>query len=287
MSVESSRASQPRALPALLAPFAAFSREVADILRNPGAVLGGLAGSGGFMAVVVAVAMFGSSTSRADVDDSEDLVLEFLPGALVRRGEKLDPQDLPSKPVVQATQAADLATPTTVTRDPTPTAPALDRPAPPEVQPTRPHDPNHRAPRVGDRDRKPTTPYDDPPTVDDAPGDPFGSADGWADMAKDGDPWATGVLAALNGMTVGSYAGLGQDVSYRFQLVICADGSIDDVRTKLSTGRPDFDGQIKNALAALKLPRAPAKIAAQLAGRCKKIPYEFTWRGKNRGGVVE
>ena len=64
-------------------------------------------------------------------------------------------------------------------------------------------------------------------------------------------------------------------------------GSIDDVRTKQSTGRPDFDGQIRNAITALKLPRAPADIAAQLAGNCKKIPYEFTWRGASKHGTVQ
>jgi hypothetical protein len=101
-------------------------------------------------------------------------------------------------------------------------------------------------------------------------------------MAKDGDPWATAVLAALNNLTVGSYAGLGQDVTYKFQLIVCADGSIDDVRTKQSSGKPDFDGQMRNAIERIKLPKAPADLAKQLASSCKKIPYIFTWAGKGK-----
>ncbi len=279
---------QPRSMPALLAPFAAVSRDGGDLRRNPLAVLGGLAGSGGFLGVVVAMALLGPSTSRADDDDDDELEMQFLPGALVRKGEKLDPSDIPEKVIVKETRAPDATAPVTVTRDDQalPSPESTDRPDP-KLKPTpRPAPKNPTAP-VSDRDREPTTPYDDPATADDAPGDPFGSTDGWADMAKDGDPWATAVLKALNGTQVGSYAGLGQDVSYKFQLVICADGSIDDVRTKLSTGRPDFDGQIRNALERLKLPKAPPAIAAQLGSRCKKIPYEFTWRGASSSGTVQ
>jgi len=282
----SDRGDPLRTTPALLAPFAAISRELGDILRNPRAVLGGLAGSGGFMGVVVAVAMFGPSTSWADDEaDDDELVMEFLPGALVRKGEAIDPME---KVVVRETRAADAPAVATVTRnDQSAPAPApVDRPDT-KVKPTQKPTQKDPSVPVSDRDRKSNTPYDDAATADDVRGDPFGDADGWADMAKDGDPWATSVLKALNGMTVGSYAGAGQDVTYKFQLVICADGSIDDVRTKQSTGKPDFDGQIKNALNSLKLPKAPPAIAAQLAGKCKKIPYEFTWRGKNSNGSVK
>lgn len=279
---------QPRSTPALFTPLAAISRDIGDIRRNPLAVLGGLAGTGGFLGVVVAMALFGPSTSRAHDKDDDELEMQFLAGALVRKGEKLDPSEIPVKVVVKETRAPDATAPATVTRDdqalpdPEPTA----RPDP-KIKPTPSTDPKNPAAPVSDRDRKPTTPYDDPATADDAPGDPFGSADGWADMAKDGDPWATAVLKALNGMTVGSYAGLGQDVSYKFQLVICADGSIEDVRTKQSTGKPNFDGQINAALERLKLPKAPPAIAAQLGSRCKKIPYEFTWRGASSSGTVQ
>ena len=281
---------QPRSMPALFAPLAAISRDVGALLRNPLAVLGGLAGSGGFLGVVVAMALFGPSTSWADADDDDDdeLEMQYLAGVLVRKGEKLDPSDMPVKVIVKETRAPDATAPATVTHDDQalPSPEPADKPDP-KIKPTPSPDPKNPTAPVSDRDRKPTTPYDDPATADDAPGDPFGSTDGWADMAKEGDPWATAVLKALNGMTVGSYAGLGQDVSYKFQLVICADGSIDDVRTKQSTGKPDFDGQIRTALERLKLPKAPPAIAAQLGSRCKKIPYEFTWRGASSSGTVQ
>jgi hypothetical protein len=106
-------------------------------------------------------------------------------------------------------------------------------------------------------------------------------------MAKDGDPWATAVMGALNGMKVGAYAGQGSAAAYQFQLVICADGRVDDVRTKKPSGDPKLDGAIKNALESLKLPKAPADIAKQLAGGCKKIPYVFTWSGSGQSGKVK
>jgi outer membrane biosynthesis protein TonB len=278
-----------RPLPALLAPLAAVRREFADIARNPVACLGGVAGSGAFMAAAVALALFGPSTSDAHEPEPDELVMEFLPGELVRLGQKLDPEKIPEKIIVQNTVAAPPPVEVKVTTDqtiadkpPEPTEPVKDPKPRPDKPPVKPK-PDAKP---GETTHDANTPYNDPATADQLPGDPFGSADGWSDRAKDGDPWATAVLAALNGMTVGSYAGLGQDVSFKFQLVICADGSIDEVRTKKSTGKPDFDGQIRNALGALKLPKAPADIAKQLAGKCKKIPYEFTWSGKSANGKV-
>jgi outer membrane biosynthesis protein TonB len=277
-----------RPLPALLAPFAAFRREFADIARNPVACIGGLAGSGAFLSAAVALALFGPSISEAAPPDPDELVMEFLPGELVRLGKQLDPEPIPEKIKTPDTVAASTPVEVTVTtkqeiadRPPEPTPPIKD-PKPKPEKPA-PHKPDAKP---ADHTSEANTPYDDPATVDQPPGDPFSSPDGWSDMAKDGDPWATAVLAALNGMTVGSYAGAGQDVNFKFQLIICADGKIDEVRTKQSTGKPDFDGQIRNALQVLKLPKAPPEIAKQLGSKCKKIPYEFTWSGKSSNGKV-
>ncbi len=279
--------SQPRPTPALLSPFTTIGRELGDLMRNPVAVIGGLLGSTAFIGLAAALALLGPSISDAHPGEPDELVVEFMPGALVRLGDVVDPTE---KIVVQATRAADDTAVPTVTDDdralPDPDPARNDDPKP-DVKPREKPNPNKPDAPISDRDRDSNTPYNDPATVRDPAGDPFGSPDGWADMAKDGDPWATGVLAALNGMTVGSYAGLGQDSTYKFQLVICADGRVDDVRTKQSTGKPDFDGLIRNAIEALKLPRAPADIARQLAGGCKKIPYLFTWRGKSSRGSVE
>lgn len=280
-----------RTIPALLAPFASFTREFADILRNPVAFFGGIFGTGAFAGGVVALALFGPKfeVSAAEEDD-EELDMEFLPGELMRKGEKIDPEKIPEKIIVEETVAAEAKTETKVTKDekaaPDPEPKKADKPKE-DVKATEKPDPNKKGAKESDKNRDSNTPYKDPPTVKDLPGDPFGSPDGWSDMAKDGDPWATAVIGALNGMKVGAYAGQGTPATYQFQLVICADGSIEDVRQKGSTGDAQFNGAIKNAIQTLKLPKAPANIAKQLSGKCKKIPYTFTWSGKGQSGKVK
>jgi len=279
----------PRPTPALLAPLAAIRRDFAALLHNRSAFAGGLLGSALTCALAAGLVLLSAGPSHGRPPaESDDLDMQFLPGELVRRGERPDPQDMPVKTVVRETQAAELPVSPTVTLDDH-AAPAPD-PAPadptPKITPHERPDPQRKGAPKSDHNQASNTPYDDLPTVERPPGDPFASPDGWSDLAKDGDPWATAVLAALNGMTVGSYAGLGQEASFKFQLIVCADGSIAEVRTRLSTGRPDFDGQIRNALTALKLPKAPPAIAAQLGSKCKKIPYEFTWRGASQRGSV-
>lgn len=123
---------------------------------------------------------------------------------------------------------------------------------------------------------------DDIPTVNDS----FGSPNDWVDMAKDGDPWATAVLEALNEMRVGAYAVQRSGAVFKFQLVICADGRVSGVRKKQTTGDVQFDAAIVHALESLTLPKAPDNIAKQLAGKCKKIPYVFTWSGSSTFGKV-
>lgn len=276
-----------RTPPALLAPLAAIGRELAALLHNRRAFAGGLLGSGLCCALAAGLVLLGPGLGHGkSPDDDDELVIDFLPGELVRLGETPDPLE---KVIVRETQAAAQPATPTVTDDdqaapdpdPTPAEP------PTKIPPRDRPDPKHDGAPISDHNQASNTPYNDPSTVERPPGDPFGSADGWSDLARDADPWATAVLAALNGMTVGSYAGLGQEATYKFQLVLCADGQVSDVRTKLSTGRPDFDGQIRNAIAALKLPKAPPAIAAQLGAKCKKIPYEFTWRGASQHGNVQ
>lgn len=278
---------QDRPTPAVLAPLTAIGRELAALLHNRNAFAGGLVGSGLCCALAAGLVLLGPGDTHGKTPDDDELVMDFLPGELVRLGDTADPLE---KVIVRETQAAP-ATPSTATVTDDDQAPPAPDPTPTEKPPLKPPtekpDPKHHDAPVSDHNQNSNTPYDDPATAEKPPGNPFGSADGWSDMAKDGDPWATAVIAALNNMTVGSYAGLGQEATYKFQLVICADGRIDDVRTKLSTGRPDFDGQIRNALTALKLPKAPPAIAAQLGSKCKKIPYEFTWRGASQHGNVK
>jgi len=281
-----------RPVPALLTPITAFYREFADIFRNPTALIGGLLGSGAFMGGAVAIAIFGLGplpTVAAAEDDELDM--EFMPGELVRKGEKMDPMDIPEKIIVEETVAAAAPTETKIT---------VDEKAAPEVKPektekpkdpkpsTEKPDPNKKGSKESDKNREGNKQYDkDIPTVKDLPGDPFGSPDGWSDMAKDGDPWATAVLAALNGMKVGVYAGQGTAADFKFQLTVCADGSIERINRKGGSADNDLAKAIENAVESLKLPKAPADLAKQLAGKCKKIPYIFTWAGKGQSGKVK
>jgi outer membrane biosynthesis protein TonB len=281
-----------RTVPAFLTPLTAVGRDLGDLFRNPVAFIGGVLGSGAFMGGAFVLAMYGlDHKDEEGADDDDELEMEFMPGELVRKGEKIDPQDIPEKIIVEETVAAAAPTETKITTDekakPDPKPEKVDKPKPDKPSTEAP-DPNKKGAKESDKNREGNKQYDtDIPTVKDLPGDPFGSADGWSDMAKDGDPWATAVLAALNGMKVGAYAAQGSQAVFKFQLVLCADGSIDDVRKKQSTNDPKLDGAIINALETLKLPKAPPDIAKQLSGKCKKIPYEFTWAGKGGSGKVK
>jgi len=281
-----------RTIPALLTPFVSLGRELGDIFRNPVAFFGGVFGTGLFAGGVAALVMFGPSfEGRAEAADDDDVLdMEFMPGALVRKGEKIDPTTIPEKIIVEETVAAAAPAEVKITKDekavPNPEPKKTDKPK--DVKATEAPDPNKKGAKESDKNREGNKQYDtDLPTVKDLPGDPFGSPNGWADMAKDGDPWATAVLAALNGMKIGAYAGQGKAATYKFQLVVCADGSVDRIKVTQPSGDGQLDGQIKNAIESLKLPKAPANIAKQLAGKCKRIPYDFTWSAKGSGGTVK
>lgn len=270
----------------VLAPFAALARDLADLVRNPAAFAGGLAGTTLCIAGALALTLYGGPADAADPVDDDLLVLEFDGGLVMRKGPAPNPDAIPEKPIVDDQRAVDSGATNTVTVDPTtPPDPPKPQDPKPKPKPSRdPVDPNQQG-RDSDRNVDGNNTYNDKPNADELPGDPFGSPDGWADRAEKGDKWATDVLAALSGLTVGSYAGVGQDVVYKFQIIVCADGRVEDVRTKGSTGKPDFDGQLRNAVERIKLPKAPPDVAKQLAGGCKKIPYIFTWSGKQGGGV--
>jgi len=277
--------------PALLSPFVSIGREFGDIFRNPVALIGGFVGSTAFMGGIVAFMLFGPTIAGANQSENDDeLDMEFMPGELMRKGPQMNPEDIPEKLIVERLVAAEAKTEAKVTTDekaqPDPEKKKNDKPKE-DIKSTEKPDPNKKGAKEGTKNQEKNTPYDDLPTVNELPGNPFGDPNGWSDMAKDGDPWATAVMGALNGMKVGAYAGQGTAAAYQFQLVICADGRVDDVRTKKPSGDPKLDGAIKNALESLKLPKAPADIAKQLGGGCKKIPYVFTWSGSGQTGKVK
>ena len=281
-----------RPVPALLTPFTAVFREFSDIFRNPVALVGGLLGSGAFMGGAFALAFYGlGPLPKMDAAEDDELDLEFVPGELVRKGVKIDPETIPEKIIVEETVAAATPTETKITTDeqakPDIKPEKTDKPKDPKPATEKP-DPNKKGAKESDKNRDGNKQYDkDIPTVKDLPGDPLGSPDGWSDMAKDGDPWATAVMAALNGMKVGAYAGQGAPADFKFQLVICADGSIDRINSKGGTADAQLAGAIKNALESLKLPKAPPAVAEKLGGKCKAIKYIFTWSGKGQAGKVK
>jgi TonB family protein len=280
---------QVRTVPALLSPFVPISREIGDLFRNPIAFIGGIIGTAALTGALIAVFMIRDANAD-ETDDSQVLDIEFTPGALVRQGEKIDPEKIPEKLIVEETVAAEPEENSAdkVTTDekakPPPDQPKKTEKSETKEKSTQKPDPNKKGAKESDKNRDKNTPYNDLPTVKDLPGDPFGSPDGWADMAKDGDPWATGVVGALNKMKVPSYAAQQKSGVFQFQIEICADGTISRVTTKKSTGDATLDKMLVAAVTATKIPLPPADVAKQLKGSCKKIPYKFTWKN---GGKVD
>ena len=214
--------------------------------------------------------------------------MEFVPGELVRLGPKLDPTQIPEKLIVEKTVAAETTTEVKVTTDekaaPTPEPKKNDKKN--DVKAIEKPDPNKKGAKESDRNRDSNTPYNDLPTVKDLPGDPFGSADGWSDVAKAGDPWATEVMKVLNNMQVGTFGAQGKDAEYKFRLRVCPDGKLES-QTKKPTGDAMLDARIKSAIDGLKV-NMPKNVVDLLKGKCQTIRYEFTWRGRGEGkGTVK
>ncbi len=274
-----------RTTPALLTPFTSVGRELYDVVRNPLAFFGGLFGTAALIGGVVAYIMFGPDVALAD--ESDDLDLEFLPGELVRIGEKMDPADIPEKIIVEETVAAETVAEEKVTVEetiepPPPEPKKVDKPKEP-IKAKEAPDPNKKKDvKQSDKNRETNTPHKDLPTVKDLPGDPFGDAGGWSDLAKAGDPWATAVMKALNGMKVGVFGAQGKDATYKFQLDVCPDGTLKQRKRVQSTGDAGLDGKIANALGSIRVPLTN-EVKAKLGGKCQRVRYDFTWRGTGGG----
>lgn len=273
-----------RTVPMLLSPVVELGRQFIDIVRNPTAFFGSLFGSALLTAGVAALVMFGPTFEVSADSDSEELEMEFMPGELVRLGQKLDETQIPEKIIVEETVAAEAAAETKVTTDekaqPT-TEPKKSEPKKTETKSTEKPDPNKKGAKESDKNRESNTPYKDLPTVKDLPGDPFGDPGGWSDTFKAGDPWATEVMKVLNGMKVGTFGAEGKDAEYKFRLQVCPDGRL-SAQQKGSTGDKTLDSRIKATIEGLKV-SMPANVSELLKGKCKTIKYEFTWRGKGQG----
>lgn len=111
------------------------------------------------------------------------------------------------------------------------------------------------------------------------PAEAFRAPYDWAGAVKAGDPWATSVMKVLQGVRIGTYGAQMASAEYKFRLTICQDGTLKPERKK-STGDAALDNAIHNALEQLKVP-VPDQARKVLAGGCKRIPYEFTYRTKD------
>jgi len=214
----------------------------------------------------------------------DEFEIDFTPGTIARLGEK--PEDLPEKLIIQETRALDPVeeepVKDTVTED--------EKAAPVEEPKEKPKDISKEKPTVKDnKDKKlptsknPTnsnTPYKDLPTYDKNIGNPFGDPDGWDDLNRDGDPWATSVMKALNNMSIGAYAAKAKSGEFKFQLTICKDGSIKQVLKKGGSLPPDGQSAVMLALEQLDIPKPPKKVADAMPGSCAKIKYTFVWSAK-------
>lgn len=268
-----------RTTPLLLTPFVSLAREVRSIFAVPSALFGGMLGTvvlcvGTYFAFSFGGALHGDAEASALEDE---FMLEFEPGALAKLGEP--PKDIPEKPIHEETRTPDEAIEEAVTEDEKPPVEDVEKAETKETKTDdSPPNPNKDA-KIDKKNSKDNNPYDDIPN--DAPdiGDPFGSPDGWADMAKDGDPWATAVMGALNHMKVPAYAAkLPQGKPYKFMLKICKDGKVDTVLTKQSSGNTELDGAIKKELEFLKIPKPPKKVLDMMPSSCVLLKYQFSWQ---------
>lgn len=261
--------------------FSSFGRDIGDLFRNPLAFVGGLGG----MVLTSLLLYFGFDLmAKAEIDPSEDdeFMIDFEPGALVKLGVDIPEPEIPEKIIVQETRQEEETVNETVTEDEE--AKPVETPPPePDEKPKK----TDKPPPVDRKDKKlpvsklPTTantPYKkDLPTVQVQKGDPFGDPGGWSDLRKDGDPWATAVMKALNNMKVGAYAAKAGAGNFKFEVSVCKDGKIKDVRKKGGTLDADGQNAVRLALEQLQVPKPPSEVAAKMKGSCSKIRYTFNW----------
>jgi hypothetical protein len=274
--------------------FSSLFRDLVDVLRNPLAVVGGVLGIAltgvGFWLVFGVMANSASAEDEANAEEDEELEIEFEPGALVKLGEQFEEPPIPEKIVIPEMRQEieeEEPTPATVTEDEKAAPKTEPEPEEPPDKPIK--EPKKDKPPVEKKDKKlpttnlppppPNTPFNDKPLNVKVKGDPFGDPGGWSDIAKDGDPWATSVMKALNGMKVGSFAAKGKTGDFKFQLTICKDGTIKQVAKKGGSADAELQNAVRLALEQLEIPKPPAKVLALMKSNCAKIKYTFVWSG--------
>jgi hypothetical protein len=274
-----------RSIPMVLAPFASVLRDISGLLRNPTALFGGVLGtvilSGGIYFGLGVI----QDVSAGELEDDE-LIMDFVPGELVRKGPKIEEKDLPEKIIVEETVAAEAVVEETFTKDEEkieqPEEKKKKKKPKDDKKSKEKPDPNKKKNvKVDDKNRDSNTPHKDLPTVKDLPGDPFAGPNGWSDRAKKGDPWATAVIGALNGLKLPAFAAKGGAGSVKFQITICKDGKIKTTKVNATKG---VDKKVfQTEVTRIKLPKPPPELVKQLKKGCKKIPYKFVWSSQGGG----
>lgn len=218
----------------------------------------------------------------AGVDEALD-ELAFVPGGVLAlgspevEGRHESPGVTPPSPPVEPATPDPPEAPADAADDP----PAPDDAVTEDAAPSRP---THQSPPRPNPSRPSTgpsrpSPLPAPPGPPGTPsrGDPFGDPNGLDDLAGDGDPWAGGVLAAIEAMDVGTAYAKPIAGNVRFQLTICKDGTVSKVAYKGGTASVDERDLVLLELGRLRIPRPPASVAANMKGSCAKIAHTFSW----------
>jgi hypothetical protein len=235
--------------------FMSFGRDFRDIFRNPMAFFGGLLGM--ILSAGLAYLFFGVFANlQAKADEDDELEIDFNPGTLVRIGEEIEEPEIPEKIVIPEMRQEEETVNETVTED---------EEAKPKVEEKKPEDKPKKPPEqppVEKKDKKlpisklppppPNTPFQDKPLNVKVKGDPFGDPGGWSDLKQDGDPWATAVMKALNGLKVGAFAAKGSPGDFKFKLTICKDGKVKTVQKLGGSADADLQNQVRLALDQLE-----------------------------------
>jgi hypothetical protein len=247
------------------------------VLDNRPATASGLLGTAlcGLLTLLAAHA----STGTAELDEVLD-ELPFVPGMTLALGSPdaearvADPGVAPASPPVEpaeATDPADVAEASSAPDDAVTDQAALPAPA----RPTRPrHDPAGPSSQPPGPSPLPPLPG---PIGTPSKGDPFGDPNGLDDLASAGDPWARGVLAAIEAMDVGTVYAEPIVGDVRFQLTICRDGTVSKVAYKGGSALVNERDLVLLELGRLRIPRPPASIAAHMQGSCAKLRHTFSW----------
>jgi outer membrane biosynthesis protein TonB len=219
----------------------------------------------------------------AETEDEDEFEIDFEPGTLVKLGVEVEDKEIPEKIIIEETRAEEEEVPEeAVTEDeeakPAEEKPEEDKPKDkPKEKPKKPTEKKDKKLPTSKLPTKKNNPFNDLPTTTVQKGDPFGDPGGWSDLKKDGDPWATQVMKALNNMPVGAFgAKMGKGTS-KFQITLCKDGKVKKVQKKGGSLDAGDQARVANAVRSLNLPKPPKKVADKMKGSCAKIKYTFVW----------